>query len=149
MNKIISSLALALFTVAIYAQDPPGCAKTTTHKHLKAQKSEAKAKRQVLDLRSKKHRTQETGAFMPVIASPIYVPQGNDSSTAITASGGYLYVVQNNTIFKVSEKTLQTVQVATLGTRKEPRTTADKPRKKKRIVADSEHPKTRNRSAAP
>ena len=52
----------------------------------------------------------------PVIAtvSPVYLPQGNSSGTAITASGGYLYVVEGHKLYKVNERTLKTVQVSTL-----------------------------------
>ncbi len=124
MNKTIASLALALLFVV------QGAALSPHHHKAKASKHTAKhALRQhkeitgrlpsVVDLRTHKHKRRVVAldqGNMPVIAnvSPVYLQQGNPPGTAITASGGFLYVVVGQRLYKVSEKTMKTVQVSTL-----------------------------------
>jgi hypothetical protein len=157
MNNKLIGLALALACAAsLVAQEPPGCVdKTHTRKQLRtAQKSEIRGKlpkRKVLDLRRKPARKSQS-AFesdrMPIIASPIYLPQAaGTANAAITASNGYLYVVVGQRLYKVNEKTLKTVQVSTLG-RVESSTASDSepPRHKRKIVASNDEPSPRKKT---
>jgi hypothetical protein len=123
MNRWILSLALSFACASIFGQEPPGCnTKTTkTAKHLMAvstDRSTGKSKtpkRRVLDLRknTKRPAKREASEYFPVIASPIFVPQ-ESAGTAMTASNGFLYILSDGRLYKVSEKTLKTIQVATI-----------------------------------
>src|SRR4051812_11383337 len=119
MNNRILSLTLTLLcasSLIARAQDPPGCATTAvthTKKHLLNHKPRLKGrlpKGKPLHQR-KRHTTTAVepdnfGRNMPVIASPIYMPQTNGGNAAITASNGYLYVVVGQKLYKVDQATL-------------------------------------------
>jgi hypothetical protein len=158
MNNRFVSFALALSCAAIVCalpQEPPGCVtKTHMRKHLVAvsdQRSEISGKlpkRKLLDLRTKKKKRRHKAVppvdnsdqMTPVIASPIYLPQSPAATgTAITASGGFLYVVVGQRLYKVSEKTLKTIQVSQLGHGQPvPAMASETPRRKRKIVASND-----------
>jgi hypothetical protein len=137
-------------------QEPPGCnTKTTqTRKHLKTvstQRSQTKSKtpkRRVLDLRSNKTTKRSTPKVSsenyPVIASPIFVPQDNGGGgTAITSSNGYLYIVMDKKLYKISERTLKTIQVTQLGRSfDEPAVRTSPTPKRRSVVASKEQSPT-------
>ena len=103
MNKFIFTCVAALACVAVaYPQHSRPAAKP---------KPRATTRRKVLDLRTHK----ATSGTSPFIASPIYIPQTAPVATAITASDGFLYVVSGDRLYKISQKSLKTIQVATLG----------------------------------
>ncbi|HVT13390.1 MAG TPA: hypothetical protein VHE55_14075 [Fimbriimonadaceae bacterium] len=158
------SLALAFACASLpvaHAQEPPGCSVKSSpkkHSHAKpAQHSEISGKlpkRKVLDLRRHKTAEPEEAPSIPVIASPIYLPQAGTNGTAITASNGYLYVVVGERLYKVNEKTLKTVQVSALGNREVERTTSTATSKRRhKVVAStgdepSPHKTTKKRRAS-
>ncbi len=160
MNLRILSLALAFACASLlvaHAQEPPGCSVKSSHKkHAKAvQHSEISGKlpkRKVLDLRRHKTAEPEEPQAIPVIASPIYLPQAGTTGTAITASNGYLYVVVGERLYKVNEKTLKTVQVSQLGNREIERTASTTSKRRHKIVASTDdepspHATTKRRRA--
>lgn len=151
MNIRVLGLSLALacaYSLCATAQEPPGCSVKRTRSHLLAespQKSEITGKlpkRRVLDLRKKKKtiaRQSDGESQMPIIASPIYLPQASDSGTAITASNGYLYVVVGETLYKVNEKSLKTVQVSRLSRSPiKSASSSETPKRHKKMVASTD-----------
>jgi hypothetical protein len=140
MNMKLGAIALALVASLAIAQEPPGCRADNSRHGRGQRKTEITGhltKRSSPPKRRKKTAESDEGRLSPVIASvsPVYFPQNGDG-TAITASGGYLFVVVGQKLYKVDEKTLKTVQVSTLG-RVSPKTASDSevPKRKKKRMA--------------
>jgi hypothetical protein len=148
--RLLGVVATLSFTSILFAQ---GKTQVRDSQHLVASidsqdpgTDEDSPKRKVLDLRKKKKKKHAvaqqpmvTGSTMPVFASPIYLPQPSAPGTAITASNGFLYIVAGQKLYKVSEKTLKTMQVSVLG-RSDERTTGieDTRKRRRKIVASNE-----------
>lgn len=165
MNNRVLSFVLTFACASLVGampQEPPGCksntqsSKSHTKKQLRAaaeQKSEISGKlprRDTAKTRKHKAATEDTerSGSLPFIASPIYLPStGSGPGTAITASNGYLYVVVGQKLYKVSEKTLRTVQISALSkVDSVPDLERDTPSKRKN--ADSETPKRKKKVVA-
>lgn len=121
MNLRLLVAVPALGCLAAWSQEPP------TPSSRKPARIAASAKTsppkteftdRTLDLRRSKRPSEPASRndpMMPLIASPVFVPQtAGPAAPAMISSQGYLYVVSGDTLFKVSERTMKVVQSVAL-----------------------------------